>query len=364
MEVLRTPLYEQHKAHNARFTNFGGWEMPVQYTGILEEHHAVRNDVGVFDVSHMGEFEVRGPEAEKFLEHLVTNNIQKMQDLSVIYTFMCNPSGGVIDDFLVYKYNTEHYLLVVNAGNIVKDFNWATEQSKSFDVTVTDLTDQYGVLAVQGPKAEALVSELTDFDLSEIKAFTFRDGIKVAGVKALVSRTGYTGEDGFEIYTAAEDVEKVFVALVEKGPKYNLHLAGLGARDTLRFEANLPLYGQELDEDITPLEASLGFFVDLETDFVGADAMRRQKEEGLTRRSVGFELLGKGVARQGSTVENAEGETIGVVTTGYASPTLGKTIGVALIDSKYRKIGTDIVIRVRNRTIPARVVSKRFLSKK
>ncbi|MFP4456460.1 MAG: glycine cleavage system aminomethyltransferase GcvT [Clostridia bacterium] len=364
MATKRTPLFNKHQENKAKFTDFGGWEMPLEYTGILDEHHAVRNEAGMFDVSHMGEFEVYGEEATKFLQHLLTNDVEDLSNYGIVYTFMCYEDGGVVDDLLAYKYNSEKYLLVVNAGNIEKDFDWVKKHSENFNVTVNNSSNEVAEVAVQGPKAQEIVQKLTDYDLDDIKFFTFADDVVIAGVNTLISRTGYTGEDGFEIYTKNEDIEKLFDEIIRVGEPEGLKLAGLGARDTLRFEATLPLYGQEISKDITPLEAGLGYFVELDKEFIGQKALTKQKEEGLKRKSVGFEVLGRGLARTGAKVLNNEGEEIGFVTTGYISPTLGKAIGLAIVDSNYTKRGTELTLQVRRREIPAKVISRRFLKKK
>jgi len=361
MAAKRTPLFKKHQEENAKFTDFGGWEMPLEYSGILDEHHTVRNAAGMFDVSHMGELEVFGEEATDFLQYLLTNDVKDLSDYGIVYTFMCYEDGGVVDDLLAYKYNSDKYLLVVNAGNIDKDFEWVKKHSNDFDVTVKNNSDEVAEVAVQGPKAQKIVQKLTDYNLDDIKFFAFADNVEIAGVNTLISRTGYTGEDGFEIYTANENIEQLFDKVLEAGKEEGLKLAGLGARDTLRFEANLPLYGQEISKDITPLEARLGYFVKLEKDFLGKEALAKQKAEGLERKSVGFELLGKGLARTGAKVLSKDGEEIGFVTTGYISPTLGKAIGLAIVDSDYTKRGTEITVQVRRRKIPAKVISRRFL---
>jgi aminomethyltransferase len=364
MSIKKTPLYEKHKENGAKFIDFGGWDMPVEYTGIKDEHHAVRNEAGMFDVSHMGEVEVSGEETTKFLQHLLTNNVEDLADNAIVYTFMCYEDGGVVDDLLAYKYNAKKFLLVVNASNVDKDFDWIKKQSVKFDVVVENTSKEVAEVAVQGPKAQEIVQKLTDYNLDDIKFFTFDDGVEIAGVNTLISRTGYTGEDGFEIYTSNEDIGLLFDKILEAGKPLGLKLAGLGARDTLRFEANLPLYGQEISQDITPLEAGLGYFVDLDKEFIGRDALAKQKSEGLKRKVVGFELLGRGLARTDAVVLNSEGEEIGHVTTGYISPTLEKAIGLALVDSNYTKLGTELTLQVRSRKIPAKVISKRFLKSK
>ena len=359
MEGLRrTALYEAHKRLGGHLVEYAGYELPVKYEGITEEHNAVRNDAGIFDVSHMGEISVKGSEAGKFVNYLVTNDTSKMKDNDVMYGMMCYENGGIVDDLLVYKFAEEDYFLVVNAANVEKDYAWISSLAKDFDVSTVNLSDEYSEVALQGPKAEALLQKHTDFNLEEITFFTLRRDIEVAGKKVMVSRTGYTGEDGFEIYSSNEDIADVFDALVEGGAVP----CGLGARDTLRFEAALPLYGNEIEKDITPLEAGLGFFVKLDTVFSGSDVLVKQKEEGLTRKVVGFELLGKGIPRHGYKVFSGE-EEIGFVTTGYKSITLGNTIGMAMVDIDYSKMDTKFEIEIRNKRSQAKVISKRFLKK-
>jgi len=361
MPTKKTPLFNKHQENDAKFTDFGGWEMPLEYSGILDEHHAVRNQAGMFDVSHMGEFEVFGRQATEFLQYLLTNDVKDLADNGIVYTFMCYEDGGIVDDLLAYKYNSEKFMLVVNASNIEKDFDWVKKHSKEFNITVENTSSEVAEVAIQGPKAQEIVQKLTDYGLDKIKFFTFAENVNIAGVNTLISRTGYTGEDGFEIYTKNEDIETLFDEIARVGKPEGLKMAGLGSRDTLRFEANLPLYGQEISKDITPLEAGLGYFVDLDKEFIGKEALAKQKEEGLKRKSIGFEVLGRGLARTGAKVLNDDGEEIGFVTTGYISPTLGKAIGLAIVDSEYTKRGTEITLEVRRRKIPAKVIRKRFL---
>lgn len=364
-EPRRTALFDWYEKYNGRLVEFAGWEMPVDYEGLEVEHNAVRNAAGMFDVSHMGEVEIRGKDAEAFVQYLITNDVETLEDYQILYTFMCNPEGGIVEDFLVYKYNNERYLFVLNAANVDKDLEWINKQKGTYDVEIVDISDEVSEIALQGPKAQEILQELTDTDLSEIKFFYFKDDVVINGVKCLVSRTGYTGEDGFEIYLGNDDIGPLWDKLYEVGKDKGLKPAGLGARDTLRFEANLPLYGNEMLEEYTPLESSLGFFVKLDkaSDFIGKDALIKQKEEGLKRKIVAFEMKGKGIPRQGYEVM-ADGKVIGVVTTGYTSPTLGKNIGKAMIDIEYAKLGTPIEIKIRKRVSEAVVVSSRFLDKK
>lgn len=362
----RTPLYDAHVKVGGKVVDYAGWEMPVQYEGLglVEEHVAVRTKAGIFDVSHMGEVEVKGADAQKFVDYLVTNDIAGLENTQIAYNLMCNENGGIVDDLLVYKYDENHMLLVINAANIDKDVKWITEKAKGFDVTVENTSPVVAEIAIQGPMAQEILQKVSDVDLSTIKFFYFNDSVNVAGCKCLVSRTGYTGEDGFEVYTTNDCIEKIWDALFEAGGE-NLKPAGLGARDTLRFEAALPLYGNEMADDITPLEAGLGFFVKLgkASDFIGKSVLVKQKEEGLKRKTVGFEMKDRGIPRHGYEVVVGD-KVIGHVATGYFSPTLQKTIGNALIEAEYADLGTEIGIRIRNKDAKAEVISKRFYTKK
>lgn len=359
----KTKLYETHNRYGGKVIEFSGWLLPVQYEGIIEEHQAVRNNAGLFDVSHMGEVEVKGKDAFKYVQNLVTNDVSTLGDNQIIYTFMCYEDGGTVDDLLVYKFNEEHYLLVINAGNIEKDYEWMLQNKGSYDALIVNVSNEISEVALQGPRAEEILQKLTDFNLDDIKFFYCNRNVVIDGVKCLVSRTGYTGEDGFEIYTENEHIEKLWDKILEAGKPYGIKPAGLGCRDTLRFEAALPLYGHEISKDITPLEAGLGFFVKLNKEnFIGKEALVKQKEEGLKRKVVGFEMKERGIPRNGYEV-TANGENIGFVTTGYMSPTLKKNIGLALIDSKYTELGTEINIVIRNKSLKAEVISKKFYNK-
>lgn len=361
--VKKTPLYEIHKKYKGKMINFSGWILPVQYEDISKEHEAVRNRAGLFDVSHMGEVEVIGPQAFDFIQNLITNDISVLQNNGVLYTLMCYPDGGVVDDLLVYKYNNEHYLLVINAGNIEKDYQWMLDNKGAYDFQIQNISHEISQVAIQGPKAELILQKITDMNLGEIKFFYFKDDVKINGVNCLVSRTGYTGEDGFEIYTSNENVITLWESIMNAGKEYNIMPAGLGCRDTLRFEVALPLYGNELSKDINPLEAGLGYFVKLNKEnFIGKEILVKQKADGLKRKLVGFELPDKGIPRHGYEVYGNR-ERIGTVTTGYLSPSLKKSIGLALIDMKYTELGTEIEIKVRKKFIKAKVISKKFYSK-
>ena len=362
-DLKKTALYEMHKASNGNIVDFSGWALPIQYTSIKEEHHAVRNNAGLFDVSHMGEVRIKGKDATAFVQYLVANNVKSLKDNQILYTMMCYKDGGIVDDLLVYKYTHEDYYLVINASNVEKDFQWMQKNSENFEVTLTNASGDVSEIAIQGPKAQEILQKITDIDLNEIKFFYFKDNVMVNGKKALLSRTGYTGEDGFEVYTSHDNIVGIWEKLLEVGKDLGLMLAGLGARDTLRFEAALPLYGNELSKEITPLEAGLGYFVKLDNDdFIGKEALVKQKENGLERKIVGFELTDPGIPRHGYDVYAGE-EKIGFVTTGYKSPTLKKSIGLAMVPIDYADLGSEISIEVRNKMKQAKVVSKKFLKK-
>lgn len=362
-ELKRTPLYEAHLKQNAKMVPFAGWEMPIEYTGLVEEHHAVRQAAGIFDVSHMGEVTVDGPDAVAFVDYLVANDVTTLVDNQVLYTHMCYENGGTVDDLLVYRLGAERLILVINASNIDKDVAWILEHKRDFKVTVTNTSDEVGEVAVQGPMAQAVLQKLTSYDLSDIKFFFCAEHVEIAGVDCLVSRTGYTGEDGFEVYMKATLTESVWDAILKAGQAEGLKPAGLGCRDTLRFEASLPLYGNELSADISPLEAGLGMFVKLEAgDFIGKAALVTQKSDGVSKKIVGFEMVEAGIPRHGYEVLK-DGVIIGMVTTGYFSPTLEKNIGLALIQAEYAKLDAEFDIQIRKKTKVAKQISKRFYQK-
>jgi len=313
--------------------DFAGWDMPVQYRSILEEHKAVRARAGLFDVSHMGEADVRGPDALKFLQHLVTNDCAKLFPGRVLYTVMCQPHGGVVDDLLVSMRGPDDYFLCINAGNIAKDIAWMQEQAKGFNCTITDRSADYGQLAVQGPKAVEIVQGLTATALAGIKYYHFADG-EVAGAKCLISRTGYTGEDGVELYCAAGDAEKLAEAVLAAGAPHGLELAGLGARDSLRLEAGFPLHGHEITDQISPIAAGLGWVVKFDKGpFIGSDALKAEKERGPAKKIVFFKTNERRIARAGSPVLGAGGAAVGAVVSGTLSPILNVAIGSALVES-------------------------------
>lgn len=358
--MKRTPLYQEHVKLGAKMSAYAGYEMPIEYAGLVTEHHAVRNDAGVFDVSHMGEFVVEGNDAARFVDYVTTGKASALSKGAILYTFFLNERGGVVDDLLVYREGDEAFLLVVNAANMEKDFSHLEGLRSGFDIVLRNISDDVAQLALQGPSAEAYLKKLTDYDLSSIKTFHFAKNVPIAGELAMVSRTGYTGEDGFEIYTKG-DVQKLWQALLDLG----VTPVGLGARDTLRFEAGLPLYGNELGEDVTPLEASLSFFVKLDKDdFVGKNALVHQKERGVPRAIAGIELTGRGMLRHGFVVKSEDGREIGTITTGYLSPTLGKVIANAMILSDVKKLGKHVQIETKRKTLEGVIIDKRFLRKK
>ncbi len=338
---------------------FGGYDMPTVYTSIIEEHNAVRRGAGVFDVSHMGEVLARGADAEKFVNHIFTNDVREIAAGQILYGMMLYPDGGTADDLLVYKKSPEEYLLVVNAANIKKDYDWITENSEGFDVALENRSDLLGQVAVQGPESEKIMEKHLHMKVSDLRFYTFKE-LDCKGRPVLVSRTGYTGEDGFEIYAAPEIIREIWDILIESK---EVMPCGLGCRDTLRFEAGLPLYGHELSRNITPIEAGLGMFVKLDKpEFIGREAMLRQKEQGTMRKIVGIELRDKAVPRSGYDVEK-EGGKIGYVTTGYRSISAGKSVCMALVDSRHAALGTEVDIRIRKKIFKGIVCKKCFYRK-
>jgi len=350
--LRRTPLYEEHKAAGARLVGFAGWEMPVQYEGIKAEHEAVRNRVGLFDVSHMGEVVFRGPQAEEAVQRLVTRDVSRLAVGQAGYAALCYESGGTVDDVLVYR-TTDDFLVVVNASNREKDVEHFRRHTGDLDVEVADESDDWALLALQGPEAAGLLQNFTETDLSVIKYYRYEVG-EVDGYYTIISRTGYTGEDGFELFVRTDEAPRVWRRLVEAGAAP----AGLGARDTLRLEAGMCLYGNELDAETTPLEAGIGFAVHLDKErrFIGQEALKEEKEKGLSKKLVGFEIEGRGIARHDYPV-TVDGETVGVVTSGTLSPTLNAAIGLALVSPD---VEDSFEVVVRTRSVPARTVPLPF----
>ncbi|AIQ65817.1 glycine cleavage system protein T [Paenibacillus stellifer] len=362
METLkRTPFYDLYAAFpDSRSIDFGGWELPVQFTGIQKEHEAVRTRAGLFDVSHMGEFMVTGSGAEDFLQFMTTNDVRNLSDGQAQYSLLCYPNGGTVDDLLVYRLGEGRYMLVVNASNIGKDYQWLEDHLPASGVELKDVSEETLLLAVQGPHAQQILSEVTNLPLAELKPFHFVEKASVCGTEVLLSRTGYTGEDGFEIYAPTWAAVQLWNRLLEVGSAHGLTPAGLGARDTLRFEAKLPLYGQELSQDISPLEAGIGFFVKLDKgDFIGRDALKAQKDQGIPRRLVGIEMIDRGIPRTHYPVY-ADGRQIGEITTGTQSPTLKRNLGLALVEAKYSEIGAELEVEIRGKRLKAVVVKAPF----
>ena len=357
LDLQKTCLYDAHVALQAKMSPFAGFMMPIQYTGIVPEHLAVREHVGMFDVSHMGEIFVKGPEAEAFINHIFTNEIRGFQPGKVLYGMMCYPNGGTVDDLLVYReYLADHFLLVVNAANIDKDFAWIQEQAKGFDCKLDNASDRIGQIAVQGPEAEKTIVEVLGYkEALDLQFYTFCD-VEYKGERLILSRTGYTGEDGFELYTTPENIVEIWDRLLKAG----VQPCGLGCRDTLRFEAGLPLYGDELSPEISPVMAGLGMFCKYEKDFIGKEALLDQKAGNLARKLVGIEIEDKAIPRAGYPVELEDGTEVGVVTTGYHSISLDKSICFALVDKAYSALDTTLWIRIRKRVFPGKVVKKRF----
>ena len=359
MSEKRTCLYDRHVALGAKMVPFGGFEMPIQYTDITDEHQAVRNACGVFDVSHMGEVLVTGPEAERYVQHIFTNDVAGAPVGKIFYGMMLHPHGGTVDDLLVYKMGDEKFFLVINAANIDKDYAWITEQAKDFDVQTENQSEYYGQLAVQGPEAERVVEEVLGLTCKELEFYTFKL-IETPQETLIVSRTGYTGEDGFEIYGSHAYIQQAWDKLIDSK---QAKPCGLGCRDTLRFEVGLPLYGDELTDDISPIMAGLGMFVKLDKEeFVGKEAVARQKTEGVAKKLVGIELEGKAIPRHGYEVV-VEDKVIGEVTTGYCSISTGKSVCMALIDAAYAKLDTPVQVRIHRKLQPGKVVKKRFYQK-
>ncbi|MFE5320294.1 glycine cleavage system aminomethyltransferase GcvT [Paenibacillus sp. NPDC056579] len=358
--LKRTPLFPLYAQFpGVRCIDFGGWELPVQFSGIIREHETVRQQAGLFDVSHMGEFLLTGDDAEAFLQRVMTNDVSRLADGQAQYTLMCYEHGGVIDDLIVYRLSAGQFMLVVNASNIDKDFRWL-ESHLPGGATLVNKSDDLSLLALQGPSAEAIAALITDADLKALPPFHFIKEAEVCGVPALVSRTGYTGEDGFEFYVAAADAPALWTGLLAAGQPHGLLPAGLGARDTLRFEAKLPLYGQELSDSITPLEAGLGSFVKLaKPDFIGREALQKQKEQGVPRKLVGIEMIDRGIPRCHYPVY-AGGALIGEVTTGTQSPTLKRNLGLALVQADFAQPGTELEVEIRGNRLKAAVVPAPF----
>lgn len=361
-EVKRTPLYDVHRQLGARMIRFGGWEMPVSYSGIIEEHQRVRTHAGLFDVSHMGEFEIRGPQAEAAVHYLTTNDARTLEVYQLQYSAMCNQDGGLLDDFTVCRLASDRFLLTVNAANIERDFAWITRHLPP-GAEARNVSDTKALLALQGPDAEAILQRLATVDLAPLPYFRAL-ATTLDGQESLVCRSGYTGEDGFEILVDAAQAMALWQAIMTVGEAFNLLPVGLGARDTLRLEARYLLYGTDMDETVNPFEVGLGWITKLDKgDFMGRDALVRLKEQGVQRRMAGFIMQERGVPRPHYPVM-ADGHTIGEVTSGTMSPTLGQAIGTARVQRGYAKVGTEFTIDIRHKPVKAQVVPAPFVPRR
>ena len=351
----RTCLYENHIAEGAFLAPFAGFVMPIQYKNIQLEHLAVRNNCGLFDVSHMGEVTVKGKDAERYVNHIFTNDVTGMPVGKILYGMMCYDNGGTVDDLLVYKLGEQDFFLVINAANIDKDWAWMQEHAAGFDIDLQNQSDLSGQIAIQGPESEHIVETVLGLPCADLVFYTS----KVIG-DVIISRTGYTGEDGFEIYASHDYIRECWDKLIAAG----VQACGLGCRDTLRFEVGLPLYGDELSEEITPIMAGLGMFVKLDKpEFIGKEALAKQKAEGPAKKLVGIELFDKAIPRHGYTVLNMDGEPVGEVTTGYHTLSTDKSVCMALVDAAYAKLDTELQIQIRKKVFPGKVVKKQFYNK-
>ncbi len=361
-DTLRnTALTHVHQALGAKMVPFAGFNMPVQYTGLIDEHMAVRNAAGMFDVSHMGEFVVKGPHATDLIQWITSNDVRKLVDFQAQYSCMPNDKGGIVDDLIVYRWNEEEYYLVVNAGNIEKDWNWINAQNEKFGAELENISDRMSLLAVQGPKAQEIIQTLTEKDLSAIPFYHFAAG-SVAGIEDIIlSNTGYTGSGGFELYVWNKDAEALWNAVMKAGEVHGLKPCGLGARDTLRLEKAYCLYGNDINDETSPIEAGLGWITKFNEPFVNSEYHLKIKENKPQKKLVGFEMIDRGIPRQHYVIKDAEGNTIGEVTSGTQSPSLNKAIGLGYVQSAFSKADTEIFIEVRNKQLKAKVVKLPFL---
>ncbi|MGN1262542.1 MAG: glycine cleavage system aminomethyltransferase GcvT [Prevotella sp.] len=363
MENKRTCLYDKHVAQGALISPFGGFDMPIQYSDIKDEHNAVRHDCGVFDVSHMGEVTVKGPDAERYVNHIFTNDVSVIETGKILYGMMLYDDGGTVDDLLVYKMGDNDFFIVINAANIDKDWEWMRKNAEGFDIDLQNRSDYYGQIAVQGPRSEEVVEQVLGLACAELMFYTTKTIDIVCGTdgeQIIVSRTGYTGEDGFEIYGSHDYIRSLWDKLMASG---RCKPCGLGCRDTLRFEVGLPLYGDELSAEISPLMAGLGIFCKLDKEeFIGREALLKQKAEGVRRKLVGIELADKAIPRHGYDVLK-DGKKVGEVTTGYHTISTDKSVCMALVDADSAALGTQLQIQIRNKTFPGVVVKKKFYDK-
>ncbi|MFT6715730.1 MAG: aminomethyltransferase [Saprospiraceae bacterium] len=356
-------LNEEHVALGGKMVPFAGFNMPVQYEGINAEHNAVRNAVGIFDVSHMGEFLLTGPKALDLIQYVCSNDASVLVDGQIQYSCFPNDKGGIVDDLLVYRFSAEKYMLVVNASNIEKDLNWIQKHNENFGVEIRNLSDDYCLFAIQGPKASEALQSLTTIDLSSIKYYTYKVGYFAGVENLLISGTGYTGSGGFELYVLKKDAKKVWANIMESGEEFGIKPIGLAARDTLRLEMGYCLYGNDINDTSSPIEAGLSWITKFNKDFVNKEALLNQKENGVNRTLVAFELLDRGVPRHDYKVVDTQGSEIGIVTSGTMSPTLKKGIGLAYVTVEHSKVASEIFIEVRNKSLKAMVVKLPFVKK-
>lgn len=357
----KTALFDKHVSLGAKMVPFAGFEMPVQYSGVTEEHFAVREKVGIFDVSHMGQFFVEGPSAKDLLQYVTTNNVDALEDGKAQYSCLPNGNGGIVDDLIIYKMEDEKYFVVVNASNIEKDWNHISKYNEKFGAKLTNASDEMSLIAIQGPKATETLQKLTDTQLSDIPYYHFTVGT-VAGVSdVIISNTGYTGSGGFEVYFKNESAEKIWDSLTQAGDEFGLIPCGLASRDTLRLEKGFCLYGNDIDDTTSPLEAGLGWITKFDKDFVDKEFLEKQKEEGVTRKLVGFEMQERAIPRHDYLVVDAEGKEIGKVTSGTMSPMKNIGIGLAYVAKPHFKVGSEIFIQIRNKNVPAKVVKLPFV---
>lgn len=360
-KTRKTQLYDMHR-RTAKLTVFAGFEMPIWYKGVIPEHLAVRNSVGIFDISHMGRVIVTGVDAEAFLNYVITNNVSALSPDDARYSVMCNEDGGIIDDFVLYRLEKEMFLVVFNAGHTENDYNWLVKNSNGFNVRIEDVSEDVAMFAVQGPDAEKILRKISSYDLSKIERFKCHSS-RLADMEVLISRTGFTGEDGFEIFiwnaslTKPDNAVKLWNAILETGKPYGIEPCGLGARDTLRLEAGLCLYGNDIDENTTPLEARLSFVVKFQkADFIGKEKLLKQKNEGIKRKRVGIRMIERGIPRPKFEIYNSEGEKIGYVTSGTFSPLLKCGIAMAYVQTPQSREGNTVNVKIRNKLAKGRIV--------
>ncbi|MBN2422710.1 glycine cleavage system aminomethyltransferase GcvT [Candidatus Woesearchaeota archaeon] len=356
--LKKTPLYEEHLKLNANMVEFGGWDMPVQYSNVIDEHTATRTNAGLFDICHMGEIEITGPNSKEFIQKLITNDVEKLVSGKALYSTICNFNGGIIDDCFVYRFNKDKFMIVVNASNIEKDFNWMNKIKTDEEIEIKNSSDKTAKIDLQGPFSEKILQKLTEFDLKNLNRFRFVED-KINNIPVIISRTGYTGEDGFEIYAGTEDAVKLWNLLLEAGKEHGIKPIGLGARDTLRLECCYSLYGNDIDETTTPLEAGLGWQVSFNKNFIGKTALEKKKQEGLKRKIICFEMTERCVPRHNHEILK-NGKKTGHVTSGTFSPTSKKGLGMGYVTTENAMTGNEVEIKIRDRLYKAKIMKRPF----